>query len=72
MGISPLILMDKEIKDPKSVVISVKLPVPGESGDGDLVPEEPVAPPEGEETGEGPEEENVVRRRRRRSSASSD
>jgi ribonuclease E len=72
MGISPLVLVDQEIKDPKSVVVSVKLP-----GEADSQPEVAVfradAEPEPEPAIEVAEPESaeesssrpLVRRRRR-------
>ncbi|MDJ0551249.1 MAG: ribonuclease E/G, partial [Microcystis sp. M49637_WE12] len=75
MGISPLILVDKEFKDPKSVIVSVKLAGEREAEN----PEMPVTPEisltptlevedtpvEATETGEEAENRSLVRRRRR-------
>jgi ribonuclease E len=48
MGISPLVLVNREFKDPKSVVVSVKLP--GESDATEIVAVEPPPPPSPVET----------------------
>jgi ribonuclease E len=78
MGISPLVRLNREFKDPKSVVISVKAP-----GESQALPEKIAAPipvaesvpaPEIEtslppENGESDPERPLIRRRRRRSSA---
>jgi ribonuclease E len=75
MGISPLILVDKEFKDPKSVIVSVKLAGEREVENPETsaipeislipTPEAEVAPVEGMETGEEAENRPLVRRRRR-------
>jgi len=75
MGISLLILVDKEFKDPKSVIVSVKLPGEREAENPETsatpeisltpTPEAEVAPVEGMETGEEAENRSLVRRRRR-------
>jgi ribonuclease E len=75
MGISPLILVDKEFKDPKSVIVSVKLagerevenPETSAIPEISLTPtlEAEVAPVEGMETSEESENRPLVRRRRR-------
>ncbi|MEG3437073.1 Rne/Rng family ribonuclease [Pannus brasiliensis CCIBt3594] len=67
MGISPLVLVDKEIKDPKAVVVSVKLP--GEEDSEETTPP-PIENAEASVTPEPATEESetgrpVVRRRRR-------
>ncbi len=77
MGVSPLVRLNREFKDPRSVVISVKLP-----GEPDLDLTEELSSPAAvsnlePETGTEPESENgesdngrsLSRRRRRRSSA---
>jgi ribonuclease E len=80
MGISPLILVDKEFKDPKSVIVSVKLAgereaenpeTPAATPEISLTPTPEVedtaaaAPIEATETGEEAENRPLVRRRRR-------
>ncbi|MFM7788006.1 MAG: ribonuclease E/G, partial [Microcystis panniformis] len=80
MGISPLILVDKEFKDPKSVIVSVKLAgereaenpeMPAATPEISLTPTLEVedtaapAPIEAMETGEEAENRPLVRRRRR-------
>jgi ribonuclease E len=79
MGISPLILVDKEFKDPKSVIVSVKLagereaenPETSATPEISLTPtlEAEVAPVEATETSEEvselSENRSLVRRRRR-------
>lgn len=77
MGVSPLVRLNREFKDPRSVVVSVKLP-----GEPDLDLTQELSSPAAvsnlkPETGTEPESENgesdngrsLSRRRRRRSSA---
>lgn len=64
MGISPLVLVDKEVKDPKSVVVSIKLP--GEEDGEEKISENAEAIATGEPATEEPETgRSSVRRRRR-------
>jgi ribonuclease E len=79
MGISPLILVDKEFKDPKSVIVSVKLPGEREAENPETAATPEIsltptleaedtaatAPIEATETGEEAENRSLVRRRRR-------
>jgi ribonuclease E len=79
MGISPLILVDKEFKDPKSVIVSVKLAGEREAENPETPPTPEIsltptlevedtaaaAPVEATETGEEAENRPLVRRRRR-------
>ncbi|MBF2021266.1 MAG: Rne/Rng family ribonuclease [Hydrococcus sp. C42_A2020_068] len=79
MGISPLVRLNREFKDPKSVIVSVKSP-----GESDTPPSESIATPApvaetlavpeietslSVENGDAGEERPLIRRRRRRSSA---
>ncbi|MGH2414013.1 MAG: Rne/Rng family ribonuclease, partial [Microcystaceae cyanobacterium] len=76
MGISPLVRLNREFKDPKSVLISVKLPGETEVSEKFSAPETAVSVAEREieseeelENGETDYERPLIRRRRRRSSA---
>jgi ribonuclease E len=75
MGISPLVRLNREFKDPKSVIVSVKLPEErGTSSNisASLPPliEEPKLAPQAELENEAPDYDRpIIRRRRRRSSA---
>ncbi|MGF1479446.1 MAG: Rne/Rng family ribonuclease [Cyanophyceae cyanobacterium] len=72
MGISPLVYLDRDYKDSRAVVVSVKLPGDSPLAESSpLTAEEPEATPTesaAEET-ESDDSNRVVRRRRRRSSA---
>ncbi|MFN7338169.1 MAG: ribonuclease E/G, partial [bacterium] len=75
MGISPLILVDKEFKDPKSVIVSVKLAGEREAENPEMLATPEISltptlevedtPVEATETGEEAENRSLVRRRRR-------
>jgi ribonuclease E len=79
MGISPLILVDKEFKDPKSVIVSVKLAGEREAENPEMLATPEISltptlevedtaaatPVEATETSEEAENRSLVRRRRR-------